>query len=124
MTVLDVACGTGIEWESVETFADFFMARFGPMVTARAMLGDRFLELRGRIVEIWNRANQSNNGSFRLPQQYLLSIVRLPTHSARSASRGFIRVARCAGRQQAASAIASTRTATPAATTGSSGATP
>lgn len=66
-----------IEWESVETFADYFMARFGPMVTARAMLGDRFLELRERVVEIWKRANQSKDGRFRLPQEYLLSIVRL-----------------------------------------------
>ena len=31
-----------IEWDSTEGFADFFMDRFGPMVTARNMLGDRF----------------------------------------------------------------------------------
>lgn len=69
---------TTIQWESVDGFADFFMDRFGPMVTARKLLGDeRFSELRGDIVEIWSRWNEADDGSFRLPQHYLLSIVRL-----------------------------------------------
>jgi hypothetical protein len=46
-------------------------------VTARAMLGDRFQELRDRIVEIWRDFNKADDGTFRLPQEYLLSIVRL-----------------------------------------------
>jgi SAM-dependent methyltransferase len=66
-----------IEWESLEAWTDFFLARFGPMVTARAMLGERFAELRERVMEIWRRANQSTDGRFDLPQEYLLSIVRL-----------------------------------------------
>jgi ubiquinone/menaquinone biosynthesis C-methylase UbiE len=66
-----------IEWESVDAFADFFMARFGPMVTARAMLGDRFEELRLKIVDIWRKANEATDGSLRLPQAYLLSVIRL-----------------------------------------------
>jgi ubiquinone/menaquinone biosynthesis C-methylase UbiE len=66
-----------IEWESIEGFADFFMARFGPMVTARAMLGDRFAELRERVIQIWRAANEATDGGLRLPQEYLLSIVRL-----------------------------------------------
>lgn len=66
-----------IEWESAEGFADHFMERFGPMVTARKMLGDRFGELRGQILEIWSEANQSDDGRFVLPQEYLLSVVRL-----------------------------------------------
>lgn len=65
-----------IEWDSVEAFADFFMARFGPMVAARAMLGERFDELRERVVGIWKSANQATDGSLRLPQEYLLSIIR------------------------------------------------
>ena len=65
-----------IEWESVESFADFFMERFGPMVVARAMLGERFGELRERVVDVWRRANEATDGSLRLPQEYLLSIVR------------------------------------------------
>ena len=66
-----------VEWQSVEGFADFFMARFGPLVTARAMLGDRFGELRDRIIQIWRDANEAADGSLRLPQEYLLSVVRL-----------------------------------------------
>ena len=66
-----------IDWESIEGFADFFMDRFGPMVTARAMLGARFDEVRAQVVEIWRHANEATDGRFRLPQEYLLSIVRL-----------------------------------------------
>ena len=65
-----------IDWESVDGFADFFMERFGPMVTARAMLGDRFAELRTEVVAIWRQVNEAPDGRFRLPQEYLLSIVR------------------------------------------------
>jgi SAM-dependent methyltransferase len=66
-----------IEWESNEGFADYFMDRFGPLVTARQLLGERFQELRAEIIEIWERWNAADDGSFRLPQEYLLSVVRL-----------------------------------------------
>lgn len=66
-----------IEWESVEAFADFFMAHFPPMVAAQGMLGERFGEMRQRIVDIWKRRNEATDGSLRLPQEYLLSVVRL-----------------------------------------------
>jgi ubiquinone/menaquinone biosynthesis C-methylase UbiE len=66
-----------IEWESVESFAAFFMARFPPMVTAQRMLGDRFAELRERVVEIWRDRNEAKDGTLRLPQEYLLSIITL-----------------------------------------------
>jgi ubiquinone/menaquinone biosynthesis C-methylase UbiE len=66
-----------IEWASAESFADFFMERFGPLVTAREMLGERFADLRSAIVAVWTKADEADDGSFRLPQEYLLSIVRL-----------------------------------------------
>ena len=66
-----------IEWDSLESFSDFFMARFGPMVTAKAMLGPRFAELREQVVEVWRRVNGATDGRLRLPQEYLISIVRL-----------------------------------------------
>jgi SAM-dependent methyltransferase len=66
-----------ISWESLDSFADFFMDAFGPVVTARAMLGERFEELRAQIVAIWREANEADDGSFVLPQEYLLSVVRL-----------------------------------------------
>lgn len=68
---------TIIEWESVDGFADYFLDRFGPMVTARKLLGERFGELRTDVVGIWERRNQSPDGGFRLAQEYLLSVVRL-----------------------------------------------
>lgn len=66
-----------VEAGSVEEFAAYFMERFPTMVTARAMLGDRFDELREKIIAIWRDANEADDGSLRLPQEYLLSIVRL-----------------------------------------------
>jgi ubiquinone/menaquinone biosynthesis C-methylase UbiE len=66
-----------VEWESVEAFADFFMAHFPPMVTAKAMLGERFSEMRERVVDVWRRRNETTDGRLLLPQEYLLSIVRL-----------------------------------------------
>jgi ubiquinone/menaquinone biosynthesis C-methylase UbiE len=66
-----------VEAESVEAFADFFIERFPTMVVAQAMLGDRFAELREKIVAIWRDANEADDGSLRLQQEYLLSIVRL-----------------------------------------------
>ena len=66
-----------IEAESLDAFADLFMERFPPMVTAQAMLGDRFQELRERIVDIWRDANVADDGTLRLPQEYLLSVIRL-----------------------------------------------
>jgi SAM-dependent methyltransferase len=66
-----------IEWDSIDGWADFFMSRFGPMVTAREMLGDRFGELRGRTIAVWEAVNEADDGSLRLPQEYLLSVIRL-----------------------------------------------
>jgi hypothetical protein len=66
-----------IRWESSPGFADYFMDRFGPFVTARQLLGDRFEDLKAEIIEIWDRWNEADDGSLRLPQEYLLAIVRL-----------------------------------------------
>jgi hypothetical protein len=63
--------------ESVEAHADFFMDHFPTMVAARAMLGDRFGELREQIITIWRDTNEADDGSVRFPQEYLLSIVRM-----------------------------------------------
>jgi hypothetical protein len=65
-----------VDWESLDGFAEYFMARFGPMVTAREMLGDRFAELREQVMEIWSEFNEADDGTLRLPQEYLLSVVK------------------------------------------------
>jgi ubiquinone/menaquinone biosynthesis C-methylase UbiE len=72
-----------VEFDSLEGFADLFMDNFPPMVAARAMLGDRFQELRDRSVEIWRDANEAEDGSLRLPQEYLVSVVRLGSTNGR-----------------------------------------
>jgi len=66
-----------IEWESADGFADYFMDRFGPMVTAREMLGERFAEVSERTLAVWGDYNEADDGSLRLPQEYLLSVIRL-----------------------------------------------
>lgn len=65
------------EADSVEGFADLFMDRFPVMVTARQMLGERFAQLRADTIAVWERWNESKDGRFRLPQEYLLSVVRV-----------------------------------------------
>ena len=66
-----------VQWESLEGFADYFMERFGPLVSARAMLGERFQELRAATIAVWAEGNEATDGSFVLPQEYLLSLIRL-----------------------------------------------
>ena len=65
-----------IEWDSVDGWADYFLVRFGPLVTARQMLGDRFEDLRAEIVAAWEERNEAEDGRLVLPQEYLLSVVR------------------------------------------------
>jgi SAM-dependent methyltransferase len=66
-----------IEWESTESWTEFFIDRFGPMVTAREKLGDRFEELREQTVAIFEERNEADDGTLVLPQEYLLAIARL-----------------------------------------------
>jgi SAM-dependent methyltransferase len=66
-----------VEWESVEGFVDYFAERFGPLVTSRQLLGDRFAELREQILAIYNERNEADDGSLRFPQEYLLSVIRI-----------------------------------------------
>jgi SAM-dependent methyltransferase len=66
-----------IEWDSLDGFADYFMANFPVMVAAQRMLGERFAEFRRAVVEVWAELNQATDGTLRLPQEYLQSIIRL-----------------------------------------------
>jgi SAM-dependent methyltransferase len=66
-----------INWESTRGFAEYFFERFGPLVTARQMLGERFDELGEKIVAIFAEPNEADDGSLTLPQEYLQSVIRL-----------------------------------------------
>jgi hypothetical protein len=68
---------TTVEWDSVDGWADYFFERFGPLVTARQLLGDRFAGLRAEIVAAWEERNEADDGRLVLPQEYLLAVVRL-----------------------------------------------
>ncbi|MEZ5123766.1 MAG: methyltransferase domain-containing protein [Solirubrobacterales bacterium] len=66
-----------IEWESPEAFAEYFFVRFGPLVTAREMLGDRFEALGEELLAIFEQRNDADDGSLHMPQEYLQSVIRL-----------------------------------------------
>lgn len=66
-----------IEWESPEAFVDYFVDRFPPLVVAQQMLGERFGELKEKTLDIFRARNDADDGTLRLPQEYLLSLVRL-----------------------------------------------
>ncbi len=68
---------TRIEWESPAAWTDYFSERFGPLVTASALLGDRFAELRGKLTAIFAERNEASDGTLHLPQEYLLSVIRV-----------------------------------------------
>jgi SAM-dependent methyltransferase len=68
---------TTIDWESVDGWADYFTPRFGPLVTAKQMLGERFDDLRSDLVGVWEEWNESGDARLVLPQEYLLSVIRL-----------------------------------------------
>lgn len=66
-----------VEWESARGFADYFFDRFGPLVTARQVLGDRFEDLSEELISIFESRNEAEDGTFFMPQEYLQSIVHL-----------------------------------------------
>jgi SAM-dependent methyltransferase len=67
------------EHESFEEYGRHFRSNFGPMVTARAMLGDeRFGELEAETDELFQAANQATDGGMRTEGEYLQTIARKP----------------------------------------------
>lgn len=66
-----------IIWDSFDGWADRFLDGFPPMVMAQKNLGERFEEMRAKVIDIWREHNEAHNGGIRVPQEYLLSVVRL-----------------------------------------------
>jgi SAM-dependent methyltransferase len=64
-----------LEGASVEEYANWFCDNFGPLVTAKGVLGDRFEELKGNLLEIWREENLVADG-FRFEQEYLRVLAR------------------------------------------------
>ena len=67
------------EKPSVEEFMTFYEEKFGPMVTAKAALGDRWPELRRDLVALDEQWNTADDGSCRVEAQYLVTVGRKAT---------------------------------------------
>lgn len=68
-----------VRWddESVAVYADFMLETFGPLIMARAALGEREGELREALIAMLERWNQVDDGTLRFEGEYLESIVRV-----------------------------------------------
>jgi ubiquinone/menaquinone biosynthesis C-methylase UbiE len=64
------------EKSSVEALMDFYEEKFGPMVTAKAALGDRWSDLRADLIGLFDRFNTADDGSARVEAQYLVTVGR------------------------------------------------
>ena len=62
--------------ESVESYAQFMLESFGPLLNARELLGEREGELDRAYREFLERENEADDGTLRFRGQYLLSVVR------------------------------------------------
>jgi ubiquinone/menaquinone biosynthesis C-methylase UbiE len=67
-----------VEWRdaSVESYADFMLESFGPLIVAREQLAERAGELRERYIENLNEENLESDGSLRFRGEYLLALIR------------------------------------------------
>lgn len=67
-----------MEGPSEDEFVDTFLNNFGPMVTARAGLGDAWPEVAAVYRDIVRRHNQADDGTVRLEPTYLVTLARKP----------------------------------------------
>ena len=67
-----------IEWsdESVESYAQFMLQSFGPLLNARELLAERESELDDAFTAFLERENLNDDGTFRFRGEYLLATVR------------------------------------------------
>jgi SAM-dependent methyltransferase len=63
---------------SPDGFATLYEQNLGPVVTAKAVLGDRWEQARADLVAIFERHNGGGPDSIRMPAGYLVSIARKP----------------------------------------------
>ena len=66
-----------MEWRdaSVESYADFMLESFGPLLNAQEVLGERKGELRAAYIGFLNEVNSESDGSLRFRGEYLISVV-------------------------------------------------
>jgi SAM-dependent methyltransferase len=61
--------------ESVESYAQFMLESFGPLLNARELLGEREGELDRAYRHFLERENEADDGTLRFRGQYLLSVA-------------------------------------------------
>ena len=66
------------EHPSLEGYNEHFTTNFGPMVTAKATLGDKWPAAEAEIEALFAAENQATGGALRLEGEYLQTIARVP----------------------------------------------
>ncbi len=64
------------EHPDVDGFVAFYEQNFGPVVTAKAVLGDGWPELRAELKALFDEWNQADDGSVRIDSEYLVTVGR------------------------------------------------
>jgi hypothetical protein len=64
------------EHSSVDGFVTFYEVKFGPILMAKAALGEKWPALRSDLVELYSKWNKADDGTARLEPEYLLTIGR------------------------------------------------
>jgi SAM-dependent methyltransferase len=78
---IDVTCepdAVALEFPSIEEFMTKYETEFGPMVMAKAMLGERWAELRAAFLEVATKVNSADDGSVRFESSYLVTVGHKP----------------------------------------------
>jgi SAM-dependent methyltransferase len=67
-----------VEWrdDSCESYADFMLESFGPLLNARELLAERADELRPALLSFLEEHNLERDGSLRFNGEYLLAVVQ------------------------------------------------
>jgi SAM-dependent methyltransferase len=68
-----------VEWRdsSVESYADFMLESFGPLLNAQKTLGERAGELRAAYVSYLEQENLESDGALRFRGEYLSAVIKL-----------------------------------------------
>ena len=67
-----------VEFSSPDEMLAFMSTNFGPMVMAKAMLGERWADLEAELRAMIEQWNEATDGSVRFPQEYLVTVARKP----------------------------------------------
>jgi ubiquinone/menaquinone biosynthesis C-methylase UbiE len=67
-----------VEWRdaSVESYADFMLESFGPLLNAQETLGERAGELRDAYISYLEQENLESDGTLRFRGEYLSAVIR------------------------------------------------